>query len=237
MGRNQRIRKDQKEEIRKSIKQQVKQRGREKFWSVANPILRIFSAFLFTILIVLGTNVVFGKLDDHAKKPKLETIKGVEIKTAKGVIQFAFYDKDAPKTVENFRLLAERGYYNGTKFHRVEPGFVIQGGDPLSKDNDPSNDGTGGESAWGGYFNDELNPNTDSYKSGYKAGTVAMANSGKNTNGSQFFITLADQPNLPKDYTIFGHVTSGMDVVPRITKDDTMTEVKLIDIPIASKAK
>lgn len=141
------------------------------------------------------------------------------IKTVKGDIEVAFYPKDASKTVTNFATLAKRGYYNNLNFHRVEPGFVIQGGDP-------NGNGTGGTSIYGEKFEDELNPNTDSYKEGYKEGVVAMANAGPNTNGSQFFIMLADNP-LPHNYTIFGKVTKGMDVVKKIERGDKILSIEV----------
>jgi len=129
----------------------------------------------------------------------------VTIETNIGAIKFETYDADAPKTVQNFITLAKKGFYDNLTFHRVVKGFVIQGGDPLGN-------GTGGP----GYtFEDELNPATESYKAGYKKGVVAMANSGPNTNGSQFFIMLADNP-LPHNYTIFGKVISGQEVVDAI---------------------
>ncbi len=104
----------------------------------------------------------------------------INIQTNFGEIQFETYDFDAPKTVQNFITLADKGFYNNLIFHRVIKGFMIQGGDP-------SGDGTGGP----GYeFEDELNPETESYKAGYKKGVVAMANRGLDTNGSQFFIML-----------------------------------------------
>ncbi len=96
-------------------------------------------------------------------------------------------------------------------------GFVIQGGDP-------SGNGTGGQSAFGAPFADELNPNTDSYKAGYVKGVLAMANSGPNTNGSQFFIMLADN-QLSHDYTIFGKVVSGQDVVDKIGQVDIIPQM------------
>jgi cyclophilin family peptidyl-prolyl cis-trans isomerase len=131
----------------------------------------------------------------------------ITIKTNMGDISFTTYDADAPNTVKNFTTLADKGFYNGVIFHRVIPGFMIQGGDPLGT-------GTGGP----GYtFADELNPNTDSYKAGYQKGVVAMANAGPNTNGSQFFIMVADYP-LPNSYTIFGKVVSGQDVADAISK-------------------
>lgn len=147
------------------------------------------------------------------------------INTAKGIIEIEFYPTDAPKTVTNFATLAKNKFYDGLRFHRVEPGFVIQGGDPLSKDEDPNNDGTGGSSIYGGKFADELNPNTESYKAGYTEGTLAMANSGPNTNGSQFFIMWEDKTDLPKNYTIFGKVTTGMDVVRKIVAGDRINSI------------
>ncbi len=129
-----------------------------------------------------------------------------------GKVTVELYDKDAPKTVENFLRLTDSGYYDCLTFHRVAKGFVVQGGDP-------SGNGSGGQSAFGATFADELNPNTASYKAGYVKGVLAMANSGPNTNGSQFFIMLADN-QLPNAYTIFGKVISGQDVVDKIGQVD-----------------
>ncbi len=147
------------------------------------------------------------------------------IDTAKGVIELELYPQDAPKTVTNFSTLASNKFYDGVTFHRVEPGFVIQGGDPLSRDTDPRNDGTGGYSIYGGKFEDELNPETKSYQEGYTEGTLAMANSGPNTNGSQFFIMWEDKLDLPKSYTIFGKVTSGMEVVRNMVAGDRINSI------------
>ncbi len=141
------------------------------------------------------------------------------ISTSMGDIVVDLYGKDAPKTVENFVALANKKYYDGVAFHRVIPGFMVQTGDPNSRNMaDRSSWGTGGEAALGGTFDDELNPETPSYRRGYLTGTLAMANSGPNTNGSQFFIVLSTQGamHLPHSYTIFGAVRKGMDVVERI---------------------
>lgn len=139
-----------------------------------------------------------------------KTMNKATLDTNFGKITIEFYPKDAPKTVQNFLTLAGKGFYNGLTFHRVIPGFMIQGGDP-------NGTGTGGP----GYkFADELDPNTPSSKAGYKKGVVAMANAGPNTNGSQFFIMLADYP-LPHNYTIFGHVLIGQEVVDAIGKTNT----------------
>lgn len=130
------------------------------------------------------------------------------IETNHGTIKFELLEEDAPKTTENFITHAGNGYYDGVIFHRVIKNFMIQGGDPLGE-------GYGGESAWGGKFNDEINRGTMLYAGPYEKGTVAMANSGPNTNGSQFFIMHVDYP-LPPSYTKFGKVTEGQDVVDKI---------------------
>jgi len=152
----------------------------------------------------LGMSVDPNQVNNQAKK-NMQHI--VTIKTNKGEIKFETYDADAPKTVENFITLANKKFYDGVIFHRVIDGFMIQGGDPTGT-------GTGGP---GYQFADELNPNTESYKNGYKKGTVAMANAGPNTNGSQFFIMVADYA-LPNNYTIFGKVISGQEVADAIAK-------------------
>lgn len=135
------------------------------------------------------------------------------IQTNKGPIRVELLETDAPKTTENFITLAERGYYNGVIFHRVIKGFMIQGGDPTGT-------GRGGESAWGGRFEDEIDPTSAPYQRGYCTGTVAMANAGPHTNGSQFFIMHVDYP-LPPNYTIFGRVVEGQEVVDAIASTQT----------------
>jgi cyclophilin family peptidyl-prolyl cis-trans isomerase len=135
------------------------------------------------------------------------------IETDKGGVEIEFFAADAPKAVENFRLLAEHGYYDGLTFHRIVKGFMIQGGDPLGN-------GMGGESAWGGSFADEINPDSPLYRTGYRRGIVAMANSGANTNGSQFFILHDDYPLDPK-YVIFAKVTAGMTVIDALANTPT----------------
>lgn len=127
------------------------------------------------------------------------------IDTDKGGIEIEFFAVDSAKAVENFRLLAEHGYYDGLTFHRIVKGFMLQGGDPLGN-------GSGGESAWGGTFVDGIDPRSPLYVSGYRRGFLAMANSGPNTNGSQFFIMHQDYPLQP-DYVIFARVIAGFDVV------------------------
>lgn len=149
------------------------------------------------------------------------------IETNRGTIKFELLEEDAPKTTENFRLLAEKGYYDGVIFHRVIPNFMIQGGDPLGE-------GYGGESAWGGKFDDEINRSSALYAGVYDKGTVAMANSGPNTNGSQFFIMHVDYP-LPPAYAKFGKVTEGQDVVDAIAVTETNHKDKPIDPVVMTK--
>jgi len=147
----------------------------------------------------------------HKGKPMTQGKVTAVLETTLGTIEAELYPADAPKTVENFVGLAGKKYFDGIVFHRVVPGFVIQGGDPTGT-------GTGGKSIWGKEFADELNPASASYKEGYKKGVLAMANRGPNTNTSQFFIMLADNTTLPKNYTIFGRVVKGIDVVDAIGK-------------------
>ncbi len=194
----------------------------------------------------------------------------VIIETEKGNIKLELFAKDAPKTVENFVGLAKDEYYDGITFHRVMPGFMIQGGDPTGT-------GSGGKSIYGDKFEDEINARSvgldeitvkdsplyltlkrlhgpeivDNHKDdsimelyealGYKyndtlnshkvvKGSVAMANSGPNTNGSQFFIvSTRPQPHLDGKHTVFGKVLEGMDVVNKIQQGDKMTEVRVIE--------
>ena len=213
----------------------------------------------FIVLLFIGGFFFFDKsgdkivLDDKLSQGKLVQLEDEEeemmrdvvlavIKTKKGDIELELYPKIAPETVENFVKLARDGFYYNTKFHRVIPGFMIQGGDPLSKTDSP-NVGTGGP----GYtFKDEINPRalgmTDTEiaqleSSGYKydytleslpvnVGFLAMANSGPNTNGSQFFIvTHKDQPHLNGRHTVFGKVVGGMGVVLAIEQGDVISGI------------
>lgn len=170
--------------------------------------------------------------------------KKVTIKTLKGDIALELYPAVAPKTVENFLKLSNEGFYDGTKFHRVIPEFMIQGGDPLSKVDSPLA-GTGGP----GYaFKDEINPRSlgvredvikqyeaQGYTYDYSltslpvdVGSIAMANSGPNTNGSQFFIvTMQAQPHLYGKHTVFGKVIQGMDVVRAIKQGDAIQSIQI----------
>ncbi|KAG2451388.1 hypothetical protein HYH02_003989 [Chlamydomonas schloesseri] len=147
----------------------------------------------------------------------------VQIDTSMGSFTVELYFKHAPRTCKNFEELAKKGYYDGTIFHRIIRDFMCQGGDPTGT-------GRGGESIYGGKFEDEIT--RDLKHTG--AGILSMANAGPNTNGSQFFVTLAPTPWLDGKHTIFGRVTSGMSVIKRLGNvqtdnlDRPVTEVKII---------
>ena len=137
------------------------------------------------------------------------------METSKGTIEIELFAKDAPKTVNNFVFLAREGFYDGVTFHRVIPNFMIQGGDPTGS-------GRGGP----GYkFEDEVRTNPNKHGTG----SLSMANAGPNTNGSQFFITHSPQPHLDGKHTVFGKVTSGMDVVNAIRQGDVITSVTITE--------
>lgn len=136
----------------------------------------------------------------------------VVLETNQGNIEIKLMPDVAPKACENFIGLVKKGYYDGIIFHRVIKGFMIQGGDP-------SGTGMAGESIWGKPFEDEVSPNVKFDK----PGLLAMANSGPNTNGSQFFITTVATPHLNMRHTIFGIVVSGYDVVAKIENASTGT--------------
>jgi peptidyl-prolyl cis-trans isomerase B (cyclophilin B) len=136
------------------------------------------------------------------------------MQTNQGTIEIELFDEDAPKTVENFKKLANDGFYDGVIFHRVIPDFMIQGGDPTGT-------GTGGP---GYQFEDEFNDHK------VERGALAMANAGPNTNGSQFFIVTAEAtPWLDGKHTVFGKVTSGMEVVDTIEQTDTDSRDKPLE--------
>ncbi|KAF8731633.1 hypothetical protein AX14_004541 [Amanita brunnescens Koide BX004] len=155
-------------------------------------------------------------------------MSSVVLETNLGDVQLELYWDHAPKTCKNFAELARRGYYNDVVFHRIIADFMIQGGDPTGT-------GRGGTSIYGQRFEDEIHP--DLRFTG--AGILAMANSGPNTNGSQFFITLAPTPYLDNKHTIFGRVQSGMRVVQRLgsvavnAQDRPVEEIKIYKARIA----
>ncbi len=153
-----------------------------------------------------------------------EGIVKVKIETTMGDIFADLYAKEAPKTVENFVTLAKKGFYDGIIFHRVIPDFMIQTGDPMGN-------GTGGP---GYQFADEFSPNLKHDKTG----VLSMANSGPNTNGSQFFITEVPTPHLNNRHSVFGQVTQGIDVVksmaaaPRDANDRPLKEIKMTKVTV-----
>jgi len=155
------------------------------------------------------------------------------LKTSMGTIVFKFYEKDAPKHVANFKKLASSGFYDGTTFHRVIPGFMIQGGDPNSKDADRSNDGLGGS---GTNVAAEFNANK------HLRGTVSMARAqDPNSASSQFFICVKPTPFLDGQYSVFGQVLEGMDVVdkivavPRDARDNPLDKVVMEKVTIEKR--
>jgi peptidyl-prolyl cis-trans isomerase B (cyclophilin B) len=144
--------------------------------------------------------------------------------TNKGQIVAELYEKDAPKTVENFEKLANSGFYDGVKFHRVIADFVVQGGDPLSRDL-PAGDpriGTGGP----GY---KIKCETAGNPRKHEVGALSMAHAGKDTGGSQFFMVLseANSRHLNGVHTVFGKITSGIDVMKTISRNDVMNSVRV----------
>jgi peptidyl-prolyl cis-trans isomerase B (cyclophilin B) len=150
--------------------------------------------------------------------------KRATIETNRGTLTAELYDKEAPKTVENFEKLANSGFYDGVKFHRVIPGFVVQGGDPLSRDL-PSGDrriGTGGP----GY---KIKCETAGNPHRHERGALSMAHAGKDTGGSQFFIVLNEEStrHLNGVHTVFGKITSGANLITQLQKDDVMTKVRV----------
>jgi peptidyl-prolyl cis-trans isomerase B (cyclophilin B) len=147
-------------------------------------------------------------------------MKTATIETSRGTITVDLFDTEVPGTVANFEKLAAEKFYDGTRFHRVIPNFMIQGGDPLSRDANNPRAGTGGP----GYkIKCETHLNTHKHV----AGTLSMAHAGKDTGGSQFFICHAAQPHLDKVHTVFGQVTKGMDVVNAIKQGDEIKSIRI----------
>jgi peptidyl-prolyl cis-trans isomerase B (cyclophilin B) len=150
--------------------------------------------------------------------------KTATFETNKGQIVADLFDKEAPKTVENFEKLANSGFYDGVKFHRVIPDFVVQGGDPLSRDL-PAGDpriGTGGP----GY---KIKCETTGNPHKHEVGSLSMAHAGKDTGGSQFFMVLSQDNtrHLNGVHTVFGKITKGIDVMKQITRNDVMNSVRV----------
>ena len=203
--------------------------------SKGKTIFQILALFIVIMVIIVSTrkdtateevsspedvsaNVVSSlennQITEESNTMDQETIM-VTMVTSKGNIEIELWKDKAPKTVENFITLVQNGFYDGTRFHRVIEGFMIQGGDPLSKDTaQMSRWGTGGP---GYVFQDEIHAENNNI-----AGTISMANAGPNTNGSQFFINVADNSYLDTRHTVFGKIISGYDVVETISLVDTI---------------
>jgi cyclophilin family peptidyl-prolyl cis-trans isomerase len=174
----------------------------------------IFFSFLFIL-------IIFGCSDSNSNNNNEGNIMAdstavndsllvAVMQTNMGTIEIQLFENKAPKTVENFAGLAQKGYYDSVIFHRVIDKFMIQGGDPTGT-------GSGGESFWGGKFEDEFDPTLKHDE----PGVLSMANAGPNTNGSQFFITVIATPWLDGKHSVFGKVINGMDVVYAIGKVET----------------
>ncbi len=171
--------------------------------------MRSFFTLILLALVALGTyKLIQYKMNDTGPATNANN-PIVTIITSMGDIELELFKDKTPNTVENFISLAEKGFYNDTLFHRVIPDFMIQAGDPNTRNGDPSTYGTGGP----GYrFNDEFVRELSN-----TLGTLSMANAGPNTNGSQFFINVKDNPFLDGKHTVFGKVIGGMNVAIAIS--------------------
>jgi cyclophilin family peptidyl-prolyl cis-trans isomerase len=194
-------------------------------------------AYIILILILIGckdTNSLNNKeqnqlLQERGTMDSTQTNDSVTVavfKTNMGSFEIELYPDRAPKTVENFTGLVEKGYYDGIIFHRVIDRFMIQGGDPTGS-------GRGGQSLWGKPFADEF----DMSLRHDVPGVLSMANAGPNTNGSQFFITLAPTPWLDGKHSVFGKVISGYDVVAAIGKVQTGANDKPVKDVVMEEVK
>jgi cyclophilin family peptidyl-prolyl cis-trans isomerase len=202
-------------------------------------LILFFVSFVITTCFGMNSknknhNYAFNEQEENNVMTEIikDSVTVAIIKTNMGTIEIELYANKAVKTVQNFVGLAKKGYYNGIIFHRVIDNFMIQGGDPTGT-------GMGGESLWGKPFEDEV-------KTGLKhssEGILSMANSGPNTNGSQFFITLVATPWLDGKHTVFGKVIKGMDVVKAIGKvktgkgDKPLTNVVMEKVTIEKRTK
>ncbi len=200
--------------------------------------VKTISAIIITTVIIIA--VIIGlQIKNNSKKQPLSipnlsetseytSMTKAIIETNQGTITLELDNENTPNTAENFKKLAASGFYNGTRFHRVIEGFMIQGGDPQSADITKKDLwGTGGP---GYQFADEIKPTNNN-----ASGTISMANAGPNTNGSQFFINTADNNFLDPKHTVFGKVISGMDVVEKISQIPTDERDRpVVDVIITS---
>lgn len=193
-----------------------------------NKILKTYS--MLAAALFMMTACTPKKTEQQGKTMPSTEGKTAELKTSMGDITIEFYPDVAPNHVENFKKLARSGFYDGTTFHRVIPGFMIQGGDPNSKSDNRAIHGTGGP----GYTVDAEFSDIK-----HERGIVSMARSSDpNSAGSQFFIVVRDSPHLDRQYTVFGKVTSGMNVVdqivsvPRDPRDNPIKKVTIDKVTI-----
>lgn len=187
---------------------------------------------IFALVLIFVANQILFSQQKKDKKKMVDSMTVAIIQTNMGTIELELFADKTPKTVENFVGLANKGYYNGVLFHRVIDNFMIQGGDPTGT-------GRGGQSLWGGKFEDEFVPELKHDSEGI----LSMANAGPNTNGSQFFITLVPTPWLDGRHTVFGKVIKGMDVVkaigkvPRNQQDRPLKDVVMEKVTIEKRPK
>jgi peptidyl-prolyl cis-trans isomerase-like 1 len=190
----------------------------------------IIALIILTILVITGCKpkVIQSSAEGATVEQLMELKEGEKlvavVETNIGSFDIEFYTKQAPRTVNNFVQLSMKGYYNGLIFHRVIKDFMIQGGDPTGT-------GMGGESIYGKTFEDEI-VRTLHHDD---PGVVSMANAGPNTNGSQFFITTVPTPWLDGRHTIFGKITSGMNVINDISKVKTDKNDKPVEKVVMQK--
>jgi len=178
-------------------------------------LILLIIASAATFLLVTKATEAGEEMSFNAAKRTIMQSNKVILKTNHGDIEMKLFEDKAPNTVKNFVTLAEQGFYNGTKFHRIIEGFMVQGGDPLSKDDEMMNRwGTGGP---GYQFEDEIYDGNRN-----DLGTISMANAGPNTNGSQFFINAADNNFLDPKHTVFGEIISGRDVLMILSQVETI---------------
>ena len=189
---------------------------------------------LVITIIAVALLFVFGLKKEQPTTLSMNTTHQITMSTSAGDIVIDMYGEATPKTVENFTTLASEGFYDGTRFHRIIENFMVQGGDPLSKDLESKNMwGTGGP---GYQFEDEFVPELSNVK-----GTIAMANAGPGTNGSQFFLNVADNTFLDGKHTVFGVVSEGYDIVEALSQvatdggDKPLEDVILNSVTVEAK--
>ena len=221
--------------------QRKEEKKRETFDKKENNKKMVVKAVFLVLLVfaIYQINIAMNNNSENNnsqnKSMQEEENKIAVIETNKGNIKLELYTNDAPKTVENFVKLTSENFYDGIKFHRVISNFMIQTGDPISKGifeqdfvydskDNPNNLPVAGTGGPGYSFEDEINYHK------IEVGSLAMANSGPNTNGSQFFIvTESSQPHLDGKHTVFGRVIEGMEVVTSIEQGDVMNKIYVVE--------